>query len=273
MSQTHVMNNQHSNHIELGTKDGGQRPLHWWQTTLAFGIPSLVMVISIHGVIPLLQRIGLTPFESMVVSYSVPMALMLTAALVIYHEVDGYPLTWPAFSQHFRYPRITLKAILQGLGLFAAIMVGYGLLNGLATMVTQGWMPIPNYLPALLDPRVALTTAVLDNMVGGHISGNWSVVILYFIMFFFNIVGEELWWRGYLLPRQEATYGRYAWVWHGLLWTAFHVHKWWDLIGLLAVCLPIAYVSQRTKNNWPAFIAHALFNVLGWLLMIVAVMS
>ena len=272
MSQTHVINNQKNSHIELDTKVSRQQPLRGGHTMLAFGIPSLVMLISIHGVMPLLQHIGLTPFESMVVSYSVPMAWMLSAALVMYHKVDGYPLTWQAFSQRFRYPRITFKAILQGLGVFAVIMVGYGLLNGLATVITQSWMPMANHLPALLDPRVELTTAALDNMVGGQISGNWSVIILYFIMFFFNIVGEELWWRGYLLPRQETTHDRYAWVWHGVLWTVFHVHKWWDLLGLLAVCLPIAYVSQRTKNNWPAFIAHALFNGLGWFVMIVAVM-
>ncbi len=273
MLKTQVIENQQGNHREMDTKAGEQRPLRWWQTMLAFGIPSLVMVISFHWIMPILQRIGLTPFESMVVSYSVPMAWMLTAALVMYHKVDGYPLTWQAFRQRFRYPRLTVKAILQGLGVFVVIMVGYGLLNGLATVLTQSWMPIANHLPALLDPRVALTTGTLDNMVGGQIAGNWRVVILYFIMFFFNIVGEELWWRGYLLPRQEVTHGRYAWVWHGLLWTAFHIHKWWDLIGLLAVCLPIAFVSQRTKNNWPAFIAHALFNVLGWFVMIAAVMS
>jgi membrane protease YdiL (CAAX protease family) len=62
-------------------------------------------------------------------------------------------------------------------------------------------------------------------------------------------------------------------VWHGLLWTAFHVFKWWDLIGLLPVCLAIAYVSQRTKNNWPAFIAHFLFNGLGLLGMVTAVIT
>ena len=52
-------------------------------------------------------------------------------------------------------------------------------------------------------------------------------------MLIFNIVGEELWWRGYIFPRQEKQHGRFTWVLHGLLWTLFHAFKWWDLIGLV----------------------------------------
>jgi membrane protease YdiL (CAAX protease family) len=42
---------------------------------------------------------------------------------------------------------------------------------------------------------------------------------------------------------------------------------------LLPVCLVIAYVSQRTRNNWPALIAHGLFNGLALFLVIAAVMG
>jgi membrane protease YdiL (CAAX protease family) len=258
----------------MGTGEIKLRPLTNWQTVLAFGTPALMMVISFYWFMPWLQRLGLTPFESIVVSHTVPMAFLLTAAVVMFHRVDGYPLTWVAFRQRLRYPALTWRAVLQALGLFLLLLIGYGLFNAVSQMlIAQGWLPLPQNLPALLDPRVVLTTAVLDNMVGGQILGNWGVIILYFIMLSFNIVGEELWWRGYLLPRQEVRYGRFAWVWHGLLWTAFHAFKWWDLIGLLPVCLAIAYVSQRTKNNWPAFMAHFLFNGLGLLGMVTAVIT
>ncbi len=250
------------------------RPLLNWQTALAFGIPALVMLVSFHWGMPWLQTVGLTPFESMIVTHTVPMALLLTSALVMIHKIDGYPLGWKTLSQRFRYPRLTLKAILQGLGLFIAIMLGYGLFNGLnLLLIEQGWLPVPDGLPALLDPHFSLTSAALDNMVGGQILGNWRVVVLYAIMLFFNIVGEELWWRGYILPRQEKRYGRFTWVWHGLLWTSFHTFIWWDMIGLLPVCLGIAYVSQRTKNNWPAFIAHLLFNGLALVGIIMATVT
>lgn len=262
------------NKVAHENKMRGLRPLSWWQTILAFGIPTLMMVFSFHGFMPWLQSIGLTPFASIVVSHTVPMALLLTASLVMYHQIDGYPLTRQAFCQRCRYPRLTLKAMLQGIGLFGVLLVGYGMFDAFAALlIGRGWLPLPSSLPALLDPRIPLTSTTLDIMVGGRISGNWDVVVLYTIMLVFNIVGEELWWRGYLLPRQEAVHGRFTWIWHGLLWTAFHVFKWWDLIGLLPVCLAIAYISQRTKNNWIAFIAHFLFNGLGLLGMVMAVIA
>jgi membrane protease YdiL (CAAX protease family) len=40
--------------------------------------------------------------------------------------------------------------------------------------------------------------------------------------FFFNIVGEELWWRGFILPRQEPVFGRRTWVLQGVLHGFFH---------------------------------------------------
>lgn len=250
------------------------RPLSNWQTAVAFGLPTVVMIFSFHWFMPWLQTLGLTPFESIVVSHTVPMALLLTAAVVMFHRVEGYPVTWRGFRQRLRYPAFTWRAVLQGMGLFLLLLVGYGLFNAASQLlITQGWLLVPQNLVALLDPRVTLSTAVLDNMVGGQISGNWGVILLYFVMLCFNVVGEELWWRGYLLPRQEVRYGRFAWVWHGLLWTAFHIFKWWDLIGLLPVCLAIAYVSQRTKNNWPAFMAHFLFNGLGLLGVVTAVLT
>ncbi len=255
-------------------RQGAIRPLTNWQTVLAFGLPTLMMIFSFYWALPWLQTIGLTPFESIVVVHTVPMALLLTAAVVSYYRLDGFPGEWRAFRQRMRFPRLTGRAVFQGLGLFVLQMVGYGLFNQISLwLIGQGWLPLPTNLPALLDPRVTLSSAAFDEMVGGQILGNWGVVVLYFIMLSFNIVGEELWWRGYLLPRQEKRYGRFTWVWHGLLWTAFHAFKWWDLIGLLPVCLAITYVSQRTKNNWPAFIAHYLFNGLGLLGVLAAVLT
>jgi membrane protease YdiL (CAAX protease family) len=125
----------------------------------------------------------------------------------------------------------------------------------------------------MANPRVGLTRMVLDQMAGGSIAGNWGAVLLYLVAFFFNIAGEELWWRGYLLPRQELVFGKSTWLLHGRLWTAFHAFKWWDIIGLLPVCLAISFSAQRLKNNWPALIAHALFNGMSLLAVIAGVVG
>ena len=60
--------------------------------------------------------------------------------------------------------------------------------------------------------------------MGVRLHGAWWILIYYaVIMFVCNIGGDELWWRGYVLPRQELAFGRAAWVIHGLFWSAFHL--------------------------------------------------
>lgn len=103
--------------------------------------------------------------------------------------------------------------------------------------------------------------------------GRWDLFVVYFVVLIFNHVGEELWWRGYVLPRQEAAFGRWAWLIHGLMWNLFHVFKWWELVSLLPVTLIISYAAYRFKNNWPGFIAHYLANAFGIFLVLMGVLG
>jgi membrane protease YdiL (CAAX protease family) len=71
-------------------------------------------------------------------------------------------------------------------------------------------------------------------------------------MFVYNIGGEELWWRGYVLPRQELGFGRATWVVHGILWSAFHLFMQptlWDTLRMSITGLALSFVAQRTKSR------------------------
>ncbi len=250
------------------------RPLSFWPSLLLSTVPAGLVALSFYIFRPFLENAGYSPLESYLASMIVPTALLFAGALIGYHRVENRPLEWSAFSQRMRFPPLSLKMVLQGLGLFLVLMVGYGLFSQLGLALVQaGLISVPANIPALADPRVGLTHPVLDQMAGGAIAENWNVVLLYLVAFFFNIAGEELWWRGFLLPRQELAFGKAAWLLHGLLWTAFHAFKWWDMLGLLPVCLAISFSAQRLKNNWPALIAHALFNSLSLLAVIAAVVG
>jgi membrane protease YdiL (CAAX protease family) len=98
------------------------------------------------------------------------------------------------------------------------------------------------------------------------------LVVFYLILLTFNILGEEFWWRGVILPRQEIVHGNKTWIIHGILWTLFHAFKYWAWIGLLPVCLTIAYVAQKRKNTWPGIITHLLFNGTGLIPLLAAIL-
>ena len=69
----------------------------------------------------------------------------------------------------------------------------------------------------------------LDSDAGhSFFSGNWGWFGLILVMFVFNtLLGEELLFRGLLLPRMKAAFGRRDWLANGVLVAAYHVHVPW----------------------------------------------
>ncbi len=74
-----------------------------------------------------------------------------------------------------------------------------------------------------------------------------------------NLVGEELWFRGYLQDKL-AFLGRFAWIGAGLLFTLYHVFEapiaYPGVLGALA----LAGVWALRRNLWPCLLLHALLN-------------
>jgi membrane protease YdiL (CAAX protease family) len=241
------------------------QPLPLRLSAILFGILALAMAASIYLFMPWLASLGIPDYKCFLAAHIVPMALLFGAALVGLYRIERYPVTWGSLAERFRFPRLRFKDVLWALAIYVALMLGYGVTSQFgAALVAGGVMPIPAGLSTWMDPRIPM----VQQVAGGAFRGNPEIVLLWFVMLFFNIAGEELWWRGYLLPRQELAHGRWTWLVHGLQWTLFHLFKWWDVLGLLPVCLIIAFAAQRLKNNWPVFIAHYIFN--GMALVIVA---
>lgn len=248
------------------------RPMGWIQSLLYFGIPTVVLFLFFYGFRPWLEQQGYSPLESYFASLCVPLALMFAAALISYHAGENRPLDWQEFCSRMRYPRLKGKDLLWGLVIFIVGMIGYGAVAQVSLhLITAGVIPLPKDLPVLANPLASASLDVFDQAAGGEIKGQWALVGLALVTYFFNIVGEELWWRGIILPRQELKLGRYAWVIHGLMWAGFHAFKWWDILALIPVCLLISYSAQKSKSNWPALIGHALTNFLWIPLLIFAV--
>ena len=79
-------------------------------------------------------------------------------------------------------------------------------------------------------PGFNASTTFMDNMPLK--AGTYWILLAWLPFFFFNIFGEELWWRGYIQPRQELLTKRYTWLVHGTLWSLFHVGVGWSVIFL-----------------------------------------
>ena len=250
------------------------KPANWKTSLLLFYIPAAVVVLSYYVLLPWFESLGLSQITSYMTALCIPMALMFASALVAYHKVEGNPLTWKAFSERMRFPKLRWQDPLIGLGIFLVAGTGYFLLSQVETsLVRSGILPVPANLPIFDNPTADITNAVLNQAAGGQIHGQWPILVLYLVVYFFNIAGEEFWWRGYIFPRQELVFGKYTWLVHGVMWATFHAFKYWDIIALLPVTLAIAFAAQKLKNNWPGLFAHAFMNIMGPIGLFIAVIG
>jgi len=116
-----------------------------------------------------------------------------------------------------------------------------------------------------LDPNFRPSPEFLRQPPGWHA---W-VFVAWIPLFITNIVGEELCWRGYVLPRQEAALGGAAWLLNGIMWCLFHWSFGWSvMLMLLPIALLLPWIVQRRRNTWVGIVIHAVFNAAGFMVAI-----
>jgi membrane protease YdiL (CAAX protease family) len=82
------------------------------------------------------------------------------------------------------------------------------------------------------------------------------------VLWVFNtVLGEELLFRGYLLPRMAGAFGRYDWLANGLLFSAYHVHVPWAIPHSLIDTFALAYPSRRYRSALIGIAVHSLQTV------------
>ena len=251
------------------------KPLPLPLALLYFGIPAFVFVLCVYLLIPYFTQQGMTEFMSYSLSLLIPLILMLIASLVAL-RIEGYPITWTSIKERFRLRKMDRTDWLWTITSFVLMMIGAGIFGVLGQLlVTNGLIPLPSKIPtALLDPTVDPKNLVniFYAALGPNVKGNWGIVLMTVVLLCFNIFGEEFWWRGVILPRQELVHGKNTWLIHGTLWALFHAFKYWAWIGLLPVTLALSFVAQKRQNTWPGIITHFAVNGLSLLPIIAAVL-
>ena len=254
------------------------KPLKPQHAIWHFLLAGLALRLAVYQGLPLLQRLGLAPYEAYAIAFIVPTAVLFALAFG-FAQAEGVPMTWAGLAARFRLRKLTWPDIGWGLGGLLAIFI-----LGAAMRPVTGWMMTtfsflqpPAHFPPLLNPMLqneALPGA-LAAWAGPQAAGNWGYVLLAVLLFFFNNAGEELYWRGLIFPRQEKVHGRTTWLIHGLMWNLFHVpvYPWYAVSGL-GLTLIIAFVAQKTQNSTAALLLHALANIfMTFLIIPVAILA
>jgi uncharacterized protein len=95
-------------------------------------------------------------------------------------------------------------------------------------------------------------------------SGNWVWYAIIAALALFNtVLGEELLFRGLLLPRMQGAFGRWDWVANGVLFAFYHLHMPWVIPAtLIGDTFALSYPSRRYRSALIGIIVHSSQSVL-----------
>jgi membrane protease YdiL (CAAX protease family) len=218
-------------------------------TAMVFGFFSLSLWLTVAAVIPWLHdSYGISPIFAWYVSGTV---VVLAPILMFGSAMAWRELPTPTLSEWRR--RLRLLPINRGdavwtIGGLLMIMIASAIILILALHLDPSFQPSPSFLAQ---------------------SPGWSASVFaaWIPLFVTNILGEELCWRGYVLPRQEAAWGPAAWFGNGVSWCLFHWSLGWPiLMMLLPITLLLPWIVQRRRNTSVGIIIHAAFNAAGFVL-------
>jgi membrane protease YdiL (CAAX protease family) len=98
----------------------------------------------------------------------------------------------------------------------------------------------------------------------GHalLAGGWGwFAIITALVVFNTVLGEELLFRGYLLPRMNGVFGRRDWVANGVLFAFYHVHIPWVIPTALLDTFILSYPSKRYRSALIGIAVHSAQSV------------
>ncbi len=114
--------------------------------------------------------------------------------------------------------------------------------------------------PFLAEPHgFDLGSALATPAARAHLAGAWNLWGLFVLSALFNtFLGEELLFRGLLLPRMAGVFGKRDWLMNGLLFGLYHLHQPWGIFtsaidGILCYALP----SRVFRSAWFGIIVHS----------------
>ena len=134
------------------------------------------------------------------------------------------------------------------------------LLGSLVAGLDQAWTSaLLGIVPAELVEPSYTDIATLNDPA---LQGQWWILGLALVSALFNyVLGEELLFRGILLPRMAGVFGRWDWVANTVLFGLYHVHKFWYWPSMIVGSLGIAWAAKRYRSMWMAVAVHGVEGI------------
>jgi CAAX protease family protein len=225
-------------------------------------VPGILMTAGYVLFAPLAANVGLPPIAALlaaIVLILVPIELGILASAA---RAEGASL---AALIPFRSPIAgrTWAWLVPALILLG--FLGFGLHQAIEPALISalfGWLPEWYVSPIVLG------------QVGNYSVTAWIVTLVAYLAIngLIGPIVEELYFRGYLLPRMER-FGRWAPLINVTLFSLYHLWSPWQIVARVLGIGPTVYAVWRTRNIRLGMVVHCTLNTIGVLLVIGMVSS
>ena len=147
------------------------------------------------------------------------------------------------------------------------IIISSGLIITLFKPVTDYLGGLFNWLP---------NEMILDMGLSGEYSKTVLIVTYGFILIYVVMIVpavEELYFRGYLLPRMPSNLKGWTPIIHSTLFALYHTWTPWMFVARTVGVLPIIYSVQHKRNLYIGIIAHCILNSIGFFIGVIFIIN
>jgi uncharacterized protein len=172
------------------------------------------------------------------------------AMILIRKEIDSF--TWPNVRDALwlRAPRSPKTGKVGG-------KVWLWTLPFILAFAVWSMVPVPT-------PKGRDMSHFLGSHAGQHfLSGAWGWFAIITLLCVFNtLLGEELLFRGVLLPRMRGAFGKRDYVANGALFALYHLHLPWIIVPTFIDGIFLdAYPSRKYQSAWMGIVIHSAQTV------------
>lgn len=179
----------------------------------------------------------------------------VVSVFLLWQELDEF--TWSALKTRIwlnkpTNPRTGAKSYRMFFWLIPAfafvLIVELSPLGGLLDQI------VPSIFPSLDVEGTHIESLFVPELVGAW----WLFGVAILSNIFNYFLGEELLFRGILLPKMRGAFGKWDWIANAVLFALYHLDRPQDMIKIGVASLAYNWTSKRYQSIWFAIILHGV---------------
>jgi len=185
---------------------------------------------------------------------------------IIILKKDGFTISWSSVKERLWFQKPQDPRTGKSSNWFFLWVIPFILLNA----VVSSGIGFPD-LDRITGPLIKnIPQYDLSKLSTSEFKGEWWILGVFILTMIFNyFLGEELLYRGILLPKMNGVFGKWDWFANGVLFGFYHLHKPQIIISTAIIFgIIFAYPAKRFKSTWMAVIIHGLEGLLGLVIVL-----